>query len=96
MLVITALYHLGSYFANEVLWLNIADVDILRDIVSRKYKFEAAFFILQFFVTLYTLACCCTSFFISSTSEIHKKVCSSLDKIHPMELFCQIVLTRHR
>jgi hypothetical protein len=52
LLVITALYDLGSYFAHQVLWINIADDDIIADVSSRKDKFEAAFFILQWLLTL--------------------------------------------
>lgn len=55
ILWITALYYLGSYFANEFLWLNIADPDIIDDISSRMNKFEEAFFIVQYLLTFFML-----------------------------------------
>jgi hypothetical protein len=55
VLIIMALYHLGSYLANEVLWLNIADPVIIIDVSSRKDEFEAAFFIIQWLSTLFIL-----------------------------------------
>ena len=50
--VILALYFLGSLFADEALWLQIADPSVIEGVVSRKDKFEAAFFIIQFLLTL--------------------------------------------
>jgi hypothetical protein len=47
-----ALYFLGSLFADEALWLQVADPNVISGIVSRKDKFEAAFFIIQFLFTL--------------------------------------------
>lgn len=50
--LILALYFLGSLFADEALWLQIADPSVIEGVVSRKDKFEAAFFIIQFLLTL--------------------------------------------
>ena len=50
--VILALYFLGSLFADEALWLQIADPSVIDGVASRKDKFEAAFFIIQFLLTL--------------------------------------------
>jgi hypothetical protein len=69
ILLITALYHLGSYFANEILWLNIADQDIISDVASRKDRFEAAFFIIQWLLTLFMLATISIVLFINTEVE---------------------------
>ena len=53
ILVLLALYYVGSYVANEVLWLNVADPEIVDDLSNRKDKFEAAFFIIQFIFALF-------------------------------------------
>jgi hypothetical protein len=50
--IILALYFLGSLFANEALWLQIADSSVIDGVASRKNTFEAAFFIIQFLFTL--------------------------------------------
>jgi hypothetical protein len=50
--IILALYFLGSLFANEALWLQIADPRVIDGVSSRKDKFEVAFFIIQFLLTL--------------------------------------------
>jgi hypothetical protein len=54
--IILALYFLGSLFADEALWLQIADPSVIEGVASRKDKFEAAFFIIQFLLTLTMLA----------------------------------------
>jgi hypothetical protein len=50
--VILALYFLGSLLADEALWLQVADPSVIDGVASRKDKFEAAFFIIQFLLTL--------------------------------------------
>jgi len=47
-----ALYYLFSLLAVEVLWLQMADPDIIRGVATRQNQFEASFFIIQFLVTL--------------------------------------------
>lgn len=47
-----ALYYLFSLLAVEVLWLQMADPDIIRAVATRQNQFEASFFIIQFLVTL--------------------------------------------
>jgi hypothetical protein len=49
--VILALYFLGSLFADEALWLQIADPSVIDGVSSRKDKFEAVFFVIQFVFT---------------------------------------------
>jgi len=39
-------------FADQILWLQIADTSIIGDVAARKDKFEASFFIIQFLLTL--------------------------------------------
>jgi hypothetical protein len=56
VLVISNLYYLGSLLSNEVLWLEVANADIVRDIVSHRNLFELAFFAIQFILTFGTLA----------------------------------------
>jgi hypothetical protein len=41
-----ALYYLGSLLADQVLWLQVAQVDTVQTIVGRKNQFNAAFSIL--------------------------------------------------
>jgi hypothetical protein len=80
-------YRIVSYFANEVLWLNVADPDIINDVSSRKDRFEAAFFIVQWFLTLFMLtAVSVVLYFKKAEGEGINKVCISLNKVHPMKL----------
>jgi hypothetical protein len=55
ILVISSLYYLGSLLSNEVLWLEVANDNIVRDIVSRRNLFQLAFFVIQFILTFGTL-----------------------------------------
>lgn len=77
MIVITALYYIGSYFADEVLWLNVADPDIIDDVSSRKDKFEAAFFILQWVLTLFIFIIITVALF-TEDGETISSVCTAL------------------
>ena len=52
VLVIIAFYTAGSLFADQILWLQIADTSIIGDVAAREDKFEASFFIIQFLLTL--------------------------------------------
>jgi len=55
LLIIASLYYLGSLLSNEILWLEVANADIVSDIVTRKSRFQLAFFVVQFIITLGTL-----------------------------------------
>jgi len=55
MLMVTALYYLGSLLADEVLWLQVADPDVVGGVTARKNKFETAFVMFQFLLTLMAL-----------------------------------------
>jgi hypothetical protein len=59
--IILALYFLGSLFADAALWLQVADPSVIDGVASRKDEFEAAFFIIQFLLTLTMLTGAATS-----------------------------------
>ncbi|OCK81696.1 hypothetical protein K432DRAFT_403557 [Lepidopterella palustris CBS 459.81] len=75
VLMITALYYLGSLLADEILWLQVADSDAIQSVNTRKNKLEAAFVILQFFLTLMTLAATMLSawIYLDDDSEIPRQ-----------------------
>lgn len=80
ILLITALYHLGSYFANEVLWLNVADPDVINDVSSKKDRFEAAFFIIQWLLTLAMLIAIAAVLYMNpEDDDTISPVCDSLN-----------------
>jgi hypothetical protein len=56
LLVISGLYYLGSLLSNEVLWLEVANEDIVRGIANRRNIFLLVFFVVQFVLTFGTLA----------------------------------------
>jgi hypothetical protein len=65
ILMILALYYIGSLLTYEVLWLQVADASVVLSVGTRRNKMETAFFVIQFLLTLLTLAAASFSFWFS-------------------------------
>lgn len=65
VLMILALYYIGSFLTYEVLWLQVADASVVLSVGAKRNKMETAFFVIQFLLTLLTLAAASFSFWFS-------------------------------
>jgi hypothetical protein len=74
VLFVLALYYIGSLFAYEVLWLQVADASEVLSVRSKRNKIELAFFVLQYMITLLTLAAASFSFWFSRKQNAPRSV----------------------
>lgn len=56
VLIVTALYSVGSLVACQIVWLQLADASTRNSFARPQVRFEAAFYIIQFFLSLFAMA----------------------------------------
>jgi hypothetical protein len=56
VLTILAFYTAGSFLGEQVLWLQVANPSVITSVAIKTDEFEAAFFIIQFLLSLAILA----------------------------------------
>jgi hypothetical protein len=55
ILMIMAIYSTGSMIGGQIVWLSIADSDLINSLAYPQVRFEAAFFVIQWLIALFGL-----------------------------------------
>lgn len=55
ILMIMAIYSTGSMIGGQIVWLSIADSDLINSLIYPQARFEAAFFVIQWLIAFFGL-----------------------------------------
>ena len=77
VMMVMAIYSEGSLIGTQVVWLRVAEPDLIDSIAMPQVRFEAAFFIVQWFVALFAFVCAILNLLYEYYDGHCTKVCST-------------------